>query len=126
VRLAGWERSKREGARNQQEMQRSAKRACKSMSRLGRSVAMARPGVDYAWGMYHALAGNTRKATRSWQNGLTEAERLEMPYERALLLSALGIHGDVPELNRRTYRDRATEILERLGAGPDLDDLGGG
>ena len=124
--LAGWERSKREGARNQQEMQRSAKRACKSMSRLGRSVAMARPGVDYAWGMYHALAGNTRKATRSWQNGLTEAERLEMPYERALLLSALGIHGDVPELNRRTYRDRATEILERLGAGPDLDDLGGG
>ncbi len=96
------------------------------MSRLGRGVAMARPGVDYAWGMYHALAGNRRKATRRLQSGLTETERLGMPYEEALLLSALGSHGDVSELNRRTYRDRATQILERLGAGPDLADLGGG
>ncbi len=124
--LAGWERSQREDPGNRQEMQRSAKRACQSMSRLGRSVGMARPGVDHAWGMYQALAGNRRKATRTWQSGLAEAERLGMPYEEALLLSALGTRGDVSELNRRTYRDRARELLERLGAGPDLDEVVGG
>ena len=56
--------------------------------------------------------------------GLTEAERLGMPYEEALLLSAMLQHGDLSEKRATNYRERATAIFEMLGAAPDLASLG--
>ena len=93
------------------------------MSRLARTVNIARPGQHQAWGRYYSLTGQGRRAMRYWGQGLTEAERLGMPYEEALLLSAMLQHGDLSAKRASNYRERATAIFEMLGAAPDLASL---
>ncbi len=122
--LAALERSRAEprGA-SQHPVRRNAQRACRSMSRLARTVNIARPGQHQAWGRYYSLTGQGRRAMRYWGQGLTEAERLGMPYEEALLLSAMLQHGDLSAKRASNYRERATAIFEMLGAAPDLASL---
>ena len=93
------------------------------MSRLARTVAIAGPRQHRAWGRYYALTGKGRRALRQWKQGLAEAERLDMPYEEALLLSTMLEHVNLTEDETAGYRERAAAIFERLGADPDLSGL---
>ncbi len=122
--LAALERSRSEpiGA-SPQAIQRGAHRACRSMSRLARSVGIARPRQHQAWGLYYALTGKGRRAMRHWRRGLADAERLQIPYEEALLLSAMLNHGELSAERAATYQERAATIFETLGAAPDLANL---
>jgi predicted ATPase/class 3 adenylate cyclase len=125
VLLAAWERSlTAPGERSPQSLQRSAQRACRSMSRLARSVPIARPREKQAWGLYYALAGKQRRAMRSWKQGLAESERLGMPYEEARILTAMLLHGELTDEQPAAYRERAAAIYASLGALPDLASIG--
>ena len=94
------------------------------MSRLARSVPIARPREKQAWGLYYALAGKQRRAMRSWKQGLAEAERLGMPYEEARILTAMLLHGELTDEQSAAYRERAAAIFAVLGALPDLASIG--
>jgi membrane protein required for beta-lactamase induction len=93
------------------------------MSRLARSVGIARPRQHQAWGLYYALTGKGRRAMRHWRRGLADAERLKIPYEEALLLSSMLNHGELSADRAATYLERAATIFETLGAAPDLANL---
>ncbi|HZQ04153.1 MAG TPA: LuxR C-terminal-related transcriptional regulator [Gaiellaceae bacterium] len=108
----------------------SARRACLELeglargyesAMLGAMVAHARGAVQLAEGDVKAAAGTLRRAGETWH-------ALEAPYEvartRVLLGEACRLLGD--EETAALEHEAARDIFERLGAKPDLAQIGAG
>jgi class 3 adenylate cyclase len=69
---------------------REAEDGCKALSQFARTYAFARPRAARARGRFAWLKGDSRAAEKHWGESLEQAERLRMPYERALTLRLMG------------------------------------
>lgn len=76
---------------------KQARRACQAMHAFGKSFAIGAPRALLWTGLEHLQRGHPSPAARSWQRGLTAAERLGMPSECALIKAQLaGAKADLP------------------------------
>jgi hypothetical protein len=69
---------------------REAEDGCKALGQFARTYAFARPRAARARGRFAWLKGDSRAAEKQWRKSLDQAERLKMPYERALTLRLMG------------------------------------
>ena len=82
---------------------------------LGQSRALTWHGV-YAW-----LTGDVDKAHKLWQLSLAAAERLGIPYDRALAQFEIGRHLKMEDPARLQYLQNALALFDQLGATYDRD-----
>jgi tetratricopeptide (TPR) repeat protein len=100
-----------------------ARKACKALRAYAFTFPIGRPRAWLYRGWYDWLSGRARRAQKAWRRSLAEAERLAMPYEEGLAHYEIGRHlpGGSPE--RREHLGRAAEVLARLGAVYDLEQV---
>lgn len=99
------------------ELARGAWRARAALHRFARVFPIGRPRAWLWQGLAHWLSSRAGRAHRAWLSGLRAAERLEMPYERALAHHEIGRHLPPDDPARPTHLARADAILNELGAG---------
>lgn len=100
-----------------------ARSACKAVRAYAAKTAICRPRAMLLRGRLALLRGHSRQARRCGLRALREAERLDMPLERALCHLALA-RVEADERSRSELRC-GLDILERIGARPWLCDTGG-
>ncbi len=94
----------------------STQRACRALRAYAKVFPLARPQALLWNGVAAWLAGKSRAAHRSWQKGLDEAERLNMPYYRALLKFEIGRHLERADQRRSQHLQESIETFSHLGS----------
>jgi class 3 adenylate cyclase/tetratricopeptide (TPR) repeat protein/predicted ATPase len=90
-----------------------AERAVRSLERVGRRLPIARPRASMGRAMLLARQAKRPAAARRFRRALQLADRLAMPYERALILQEMGhVLGDVEALARSTVEFSALGAVE--------------
>jgi class 3 adenylate cyclase len=112
--LALWEA--RHPSRTADEWRRLASDAAFMMRRFAWMAPMAGPRAAFYRGCVAWLSHRRRRARRLWKAGLSLAERLRMPYDRALLELALGEHLPAGDPARPGHVDAAVARFAALGA----------
>jgi hypothetical protein len=99
----------------------AARRAVKRLHAAGRAIRVAAPRAAFWRGMMALkLDGQRARALKLLRQSAKRARELEMPYDEALALAAIGEHAtDAGEKAR--LLDDAAGILARIGAKYDLD-----
>lgn len=105
--LALWERGEATAA--------EATAGERALAGYARTYAFARPRALRLRGRHAWLAGNPAKARKQWEKSIAQAAALDMPYERALTLWAMGRYLDDP-----AAADEAGRLLAALGCDPSL------
>jgi tetratricopeptide (TPR) repeat protein len=115
--LTLWEQA---GKGAEKELVKSARAACRALSRYGLIFPIGRPRSALCWGCNHWLSGRKIVARYYWRKALVQAETLDMPYEAALAHFELGRHITADDPKRRYHLNQAGAIFKRLGATHDL------
>ncbi len=118
--LALWEASKAGSGEERQALAALARRALRHLERFARLFRMARPMLLLRQGNDAWLRGHRAAATRAWHRCLVEAERLTMPYERALAHYEIGRHAPPDDPIRQRSLQEAIAGFGSLGAAYDL------
>jgi class 3 adenylate cyclase/tetratricopeptide (TPR) repeat protein len=108
--LTLWETSKQFDAR------RSALWAIARLSQIARGFPIGRPRAWLFQAQAHRLLGQPRRARRACRKAIRSANALEMPYEQALALLESRRDPGLGNLERTRRKERAEEILRRIGA----------
>ncbi|MEO5769709.1 MAG: AAA family ATPase, partial [Polyangia bacterium] len=96
-----------------------ARRAVKRLAGVGRVMPVASPRACYWRGVAAVRLGGQGQTARRWfRKGMARARALEMAYDEALALAALGEWGADVVDNQRILR-QALKTFEELGAGYD-------
>jgi tetratricopeptide (TPR) repeat protein len=93
----------------------SARKACNTFQTFARSFPIAQPRAWLYQGWRSRLAGDLARANRAWQQGLSLAERLAMPYEQGRAHYELGRHAAGDEQGQAHLR-RAVDLFAAVGA----------
>ncbi len=104
---------------------RLAARISRKMRRFARQHAIGRPQALRFQGLLDALSGRPVRSRRAFAESLTEAERLEMPFEQGLALYELGRHLPGGDPARESHFVDARAIFRRLGQRRWLDRVDG-
>ncbi len=99
-------------------VRRSAWLSLASLWRMARVYPLGRPRAWLALAKARRLLGHRRRAARAYRLALRDAERLAMPFERALAHLETGEFLGRDDPAGRDHLDRARSIFEGLGAGP--------
>ncbi len=88
---------------------KQAKQALRNLHTYGRFFAIGRPQAWRHQGVHEELAGNRKKAQRSWEKGLASTVALGIPYEQCMLhyLLARSLPVDDPTRDRHLAQARA-------------------
>ena len=78
-------------------------------------------GFLYWKGSFHFLMRDKKGAFREWNKGLKLAENLDMPFEQALCLYAIGKNDKSNYETSENYLDQAMKIFKKLGANHQLE-----
>ena len=112
--LALWEAARDQKSGERKTLRRRAGAACRAVRRFALIYPIGRPRAWLCRGRYHLLSGDRRAAARAWLRCITEADRLDMPYEAGLAYLALAqASGDSAPV--APYATRAAAILDDLG-----------
>ena len=95
---------------------RDALRACKALTRMARVFPIAKPRALLCQGWAASLSGKPGRANRAWRGSLQLAERLKMPFERALAHHELGRHLPAGDAARDLHLKCAGELFDQMGA----------
>ncbi len=98
------------------DLDRLARKACKSLRSYARVFPIGEPRSLLWQGLYDWLDGKPAKAQRAWQESLGVAERLNMPFDQGLAHYEMGRHLDAEDPARRQHLDRARDLFAGLGA----------
>jgi tetratricopeptide (TPR) repeat protein len=101
------------------DMRAYAQQACQVVRRYARLFPIGRPRAHLWQGLWYWLAGRADQATRLWHQGLTAAQRFQMPYEQGLTYYELGRHLPRSDPQRQAYLQHAIAIFEGLEAAYD-------
>lgn len=124
VYLGLWERALDAGTPVPNALKQRARSACSALRTFARIFPIGRPR-SFAWqGLYHWLCGRKTRAARSWRQGLYVSERMEMPYEKAIIHFEIARHAADDEPTRTLHLAKASELFTRLEAADDLARLG--
>src|SRR5262249_21250584 len=100
--------------------QADLKQACAEalvyLYRLKKAFPICVPRALLWIGLYLAQEGKSDKAHRYWQRGLSEAQRLELYYDQALLHYEIGRHLMPEHPVRADHLQRAVQLCEQIGA----------
>src|SRR5262249_22760151 len=100
--------------------QADLKQACAEtlvyLYRLKKAFPICVPRSLLWMGLYLAQEGKSDKAHRYWKRGLSEAQRLELYYDQALLHYEIGRHLMPEHPVRADHLQRAAQLCERIGA----------
>jgi tetratricopeptide (TPR) repeat protein len=120
VYLRLWERALDAGQSAPNALAERARSACSALRTFARIFPIGRPR-SFAWqGLYQWLSGRATRAARSWSAGRELAERMEMPYEEALIHFEIGRHASTDDPSRALHLQKASELFARLGAADDV------
>jgi hypothetical protein len=108
-----------------QDLQTSARRACKDLHFFAKVFPLAKPDAWRSQGLYDWQVGDPRKAYKAWQKSLAHAHEQENSYQQGLTHIEIGRHlsaGERTEDGRaqREHLQYAVEVLSDLGATYDL------
>jgi tetratricopeptide (TPR) repeat protein len=112
------ERSGDLAASQQHGLRIAAREACRALRQFGRSFPVARPRAWLLQGRHHWLRGRKARARAAWRRSLAAAEQLNLPYERGLAWTELGLHAGGTD--RQKDLSRAIDIFSQLQATYDL------
>ncbi|MCG6927941.1 MAG: AAA family ATPase [Acidobacteria bacterium] len=90
--------------------------------RFARVFPIGAPREARLRGLSHWLDGRRGRARRAWDEALTAAQRLGMPWDEARVRLDIGRHGATGSEEQADHLDRAATLLEELGAFDDRDD----
>jgi len=94
--------------------------ACRHATRVMRMSPVCRPQALLLQGRSALLSGRPAKAQRFWRAAAQAAKNLEMPREIGLALYEIGQTKPHDDPERSLNLARAAELLELVGAQPDL------
>lgn len=120
VYLTVWERRGGATARDQEELVRAARDACKAMRAFSRAFVFGQPFALLCNGLEAWLSGRPEAARCAWGRCVKRARALGMPYEEGRGWFELGRHLPPEVPARRTYLLRARERFAELEAADDL------
>jgi class 3 adenylate cyclase/tetratricopeptide (TPR) repeat protein len=98
------------------ELQNRSLAACRALRNHAGKAPVSRPMAEVLLGRYHLEHGHHRRARGLWNRAITHADRLQMPYEKALALYHTGHHLPTNSAGFNTQLHKSQEIFERLGA----------
>jgi hypothetical protein len=98
----------------------AARQACQALHRYARTFPIGQPRAWLAQGLYEWLRGRPAQAHKAWHKSMGAAERLAMPYDRALAHYEIGRHLDPAATARQFHLSRAHETFTQLNAAYDL------
>ncbi len=98
-----------------------AQQACQALHHHAQLFPISKPHALRAIGLYHWLEGQSVKAFELWQESLSVAENLNMPYQQALTHYELGRHLQKQDPARQTHITRAIILFTQVGATYDLE-----
>jgi DNA-binding SARP family transcriptional activator/predicted ATPase len=109
--LAHWEATRN----SPREVAVAARRACQAMWRFARIFPVGQPRAWLYEGRRRWLLGQRARAVHAWQQGLTLAKGLNMPYEQARAHIELGRHPTTAEAGLADeHRRQARNLLASL------------
>ncbi len=111
----------RASAREQAELAKASRRACKAMRRFGSTFPFGKPHGLLWTGLCQWLDGRHDVAQATWARCLAVSEASGMPYERALALREIGRHMPPGSAEHHDHLRRACSMLDAMGAEWDLD-----
>lgn len=118
VYLRLWEVGQQVGQTVTEALVRAAQQACKDLHSYARVFNIGEPRA-FAWsGLLAWLQGKPRRAHKLWARSATEANRLQMPYELALVRFLVGSH--TAKADGRPHLEQAAAMFEQMGAPHDL------
>jgi hypothetical protein len=120
VYLTLWKLGWGQDLRQRRAIQTAAKRACKTLWGYTRVFPIGRPRALLAQGQRFWQAGQPARAISDWQAGLADAQRLQMPYEQALLHAQLAQRLPADDPARASHHEQARAIFRTAGASADL------
>jgi tetratricopeptide (TPR) repeat protein len=115
--LSLWESASR--PEEHKEALHMARRALRHLEAFARVFPVGRPRYWLWKGWAEWLAGNRSRAQRSWQQSVSLAARLKMPYEEALAHYEIGRHLTPSDQVRSQHLDRACALFSQLSAAYD-------
>ncbi len=96
-------------------MTANAQQSLKFLSGYCQFFAIGKPRKFLWQGNHKALANDVTGANKAWQQGLLLAQKLNMPYDEALLRYQIGSHLDTASLERDKQLKMAQEIFTSHG-----------
>jgi tetratricopeptide (TPR) repeat protein len=117
VYLSAWESASK--PEEHKEAMRMARKALGHLEGFARVFPVGRPRYWLWKGLAEWLAGNRGRALRSWQQCVSLASRLKMPYEEALGHYEIGRHLASADQVRDEHLDRACTLFSQLSAAYD-------
>lgn len=117
--LSLWERSITQNDEEQKAVANLALNVCKGLSKYAKVFPIGQPSAQLYYGLCCWLDKSYRIAWNAWKKGLAAAERLGMPYEKALLYYEIGKHSSGEK--RRKYLCQAVDIFSRIDTRYDLE-----
>ena len=88
--------------------------------RYSRRFLIGTPRYHLYQGRWHWLNNRQRQALKMWDKGLKVSEKLEMPYDTALLQLEIGTR-PTDSSQKQTLLDSALQTFQTLGASLDVD-----
>jgi hypothetical protein len=101
---------------NNAELEKQAQLACKLLRQFAGIYPMATACANLYDGRYQWLKGSKDGAQRLWEQSLSDAKRLKMPYDEGLAHYEMGRHADANAPERHHHLSEALKIFGRIGA----------
>lgn len=98
-------------------LETQAHKAIKALGRYARIYPIGRPQRFIYQGLFHMLSGQRDKAIQRWQQALSEAERLAMPYDQGLAHYYLSQYLPPDQPERAHHLQQAKALFQQVGAG---------
>jgi len=117
VYLALWESEPNRLSSDSRAYAKEAQRLCRAM-RMTRYAARVR--ALRCQGLHDWLTGKSSKAMKTWQDSLSQAQKLNMPFEEAQAYYEIGRHLPETDPIRAEHLARARELFAKMGAKYDL------
>lgn len=92
----------------------ATRQACQHLRAYARLFPLGRPAASFYAGLLAAGEGRLGEAQRLWRKSADQAERYNMPYERARALLELGRRARHSDMRAASALAQATQIFESL------------
>jgi len=121
VYLAMWEEAIGSASDAQaKELKSKAHQACQALRKYASTFSIGQPRAWLYRGICHWLQGQRWRARRAWRKSLQYADKLDMPYEKALAHYEIGRLLPLDDAKRQEHLTQAIDLFARLDAAYDL------
>jgi eukaryotic-like serine/threonine-protein kinase len=104
-----------------EEMAKNAARILRGYSLFAGNFAIGRAGANRWKGVLAWQQGNPTAARKYWDTGLAEAQKVQMPYEAALIHYEIGRHLEKGSPERKQHLEQARDLFTQLETPFDLN-----